>query len=204
MADQPTQIVELGFTLHLQTDYIRCAEGMFVEDEKDRQFWRRMACRSLFGWLESVISVSRSHFVLDLFRVRHEELLKDDESKTYFMGIHLATDPYEWSLEDNGTGKKRKRKLRFIPTLKAVVRMLLFLSRVPKAEVEKQFGTDDWQRIKQAVGVRDRITHPHKHEDAFVSDDESRCLMNVAIWFLSFIKSLDFSGTSENYSNEAD
>jgi hypothetical protein len=82
--------------------------------------------------------------------------------------------------------------------------MLSFLSRIPTDEVEKQFGTDDWRKVKHAVAVRDRITHPKAHEDAFVSDDDSRCLIDVAIWFLSFIESIDFTGIMGDYTNDAE
>jgi hypothetical protein len=95
MSDQPKETVEIGFTLHLQDDFHRCTHFMFEGEEKDRQFWRRMTCRALFGWLESVLAVCRNHFAIDMFRERHKELFQENESKTYFMSIHLATEPHE-------------------------------------------------------------------------------------------------------------
>src|SRR4051812_15189022 len=125
--DQPRKTVELGFTLRLQDDILRCVPHLMAEDEEERQFWRRTVCRAVFGSMEAFLNVNRTYFILDMIRDR-KHLMQTEEFKTYFVDIFGATESHQWELTENGRGKLRKRKQSFLPRLKAVVRMLMFLS----------------------------------------------------------------------------
>jgi hypothetical protein len=172
----PGKGIELGFTLRLLDDFGKSCEGM---NGPDAQFWRRNAVRSLFGFLEAWMSVSRNHMVPDILRSHGDQLLKTDEDRAYISGLLAATDSHEWLLNDKGEGERHKRKLKFLPLLKASFRLILFVGGVSKDGLAQIFSSSDWQKLREAVKVRDRLMHPHVHDDIFVTDEEVMCIQAV-------------------------
>jgi hypothetical protein len=199
--DQPEQVIEIGFTHHLLEDFGKCCEGLFGPEA---QFWRRAAFRSLFGFLEAWMSVNRNHFIPEMIREHGVRLLNAPEDREYVGRLLAATDPVAWTLTHKGEGAPLKRKLKFIPLLKANVRLARFVSGVPRAEVEGQFGQAVWGEVSKAVKVRDRLTHPHVHEDVLVGDEDVRCLQAVNDLMFKLLASLTFPKTPARYNDSSE
>jgi hypothetical protein len=199
--EQQENVVELGFTFRLLDDFGKCCPHLYGPDD---QFWRRTAFRSLFGFFEAWTSVMSNHLVPDALREHGDTLIKTDADRQYVYALLKATQPGEWTLTDQGEGKLRPRKLGFLPLLKATVRMSLFIRGVPKGEADKQFSHAIWGQISRAVKVRDRITHPHVHEDVYVSDDDVACLKAVSGWLSSFIATVKFPATPARYADDSE
>jgi hypothetical protein len=174
---QPERLIEIGFTNELLDDFNRARRGM---SGPEAQFWRRVAYRSLFGFLEAWMSVNRDHFIPDILQDHRDRLVKTPEDQRSVGSLLAATDPEEWGLTDQGLGEPKKRKLRFLPQLKANVRLAMFVSGVPREEVERQLRQGALTQVGKAVKVRDRITHPHAHEDIIVGDEDVRSLHALA------------------------
>jgi hypothetical protein len=196
--DEKGPVIELGFTFHLLDDFKKCCGNL---QGPDAQFWRRMAFRSLFGFLEAWMSINRQYFVPDMLRDHHERLLKTEEERAYVGTLLASTDPIEWMLNDNGLGYSRRRKLRFLPLLKAVVRLLHFVDGKTKAEADRHLGLACWSDIRRAIKIRDRITHPHVHEDVLIGDDDVRCLLTVSSWLTDFQRSIRLPDAPARYND---
>ena len=177
--DQSKNLIEVGFTFDLLADYQRARSQL---DGPDGQFWRRTAFRSAFAFLEAWMSVNRDHMIPDAIRVRGDSFLKTEEDRQYFEGLLAATDPVEWTLTDKGTGKRVERKTAFLPLLKAIIRLAFCVNGAQREEVDRLFGCAEWEKLRSAVRVRDRLTHPHEHADLTVSDDDVSCLLGFADW----------------------
>lgn len=197
--EQPGQVIELGFTMRLMDDFKRSCEGMYGPDA---QFWRRSAVRSLFGFLEAWMSVTRNHMVPDVLRAHGDRLLKTDEDRAYIDGLLAATDPYEWILNEKGESERQKQKLRFLPLLKANFRMILFVGGVTRDELAPCFGSSEWQKLREAVKVRDRLMHPHVNDDVFVTDEEVKCILSVTDLMCSMWSRLKLPDIPEVYNDE--
>src|SRR5262245_58274147 len=121
------EVVDLGFTSDLQTDFARCAEGLKdAADENSRQYWCRMGFRAYFGFLEAWMSVNRRHLVPDLLEAKSGTLTQDQE-RDLALAL-MATDESEIRLKENGKGMVSERKVAFLPFMKAIIRLLYGLS----------------------------------------------------------------------------
>jgi hypothetical protein len=176
------ETIELGFTLRLLEDVGKCIPHWHGEDA---QFWRRAAYRGLFGFLEAWMAVARNHYVPDMIRERGDSLLPDDETKRYVGGLLVATDYHETVLNDKGEFDIKKRKHRFKPFVKAVMRLFLIVGGKAKDEIDAVFTQPGWHSLVEAVKVRDRLTHPHEHSDVFVADNDLKHLDVVLQWLIN-------------------
>jgi hypothetical protein len=195
------EVIELGFTFHLLDDLMRCIPHVHGPE---KQFWRRTAFRSLFGFLEAWMSVNRTHMVPDALREFGDLLLKTEEDRDYVAGLLGATSSFEWTLADNGSAEWNKRKLRFLPCLKANVRLGLFISGVSREETSRRLGQTLWQDLKHAVKVRDRITHPHEHNDVLVTDDDIQALTRIVAGWQEIITAIKYPSSAEKYDDGSD
>ena len=166
--DEPRELIKIGFQIELFQDFAACYRR--VDDEEDPQFWRRMAVRSFFGYIESWMAVSRNFFIEDILNKDAHDFAIPEDEKGYVDALLKATSSHEWTLQENGTGKRTVRKLRLLPTFKANLRLAWVVSGVRKNEADEHFKLPVWKKIQEVIRLRDRLTHPQKHEDITVSD----------------------------------
>lgn len=178
-----SQVIELDFTISLLKDIEKCIPNFHKEDG---QFWRRTAFRGMFGFLEAWMSVNRRYFVPDMLRDHLKEILTECVTGEYISGLLASTALEEYLLNEKGEFDTKKRKLRFVPCLKANIRLYFIVNRKTKEEINSFFQKPEWAMVLQALKVRDRLTHPQYNGDIIVSDED---LQNFAA-AVRFVKSL--------------
>jgi hypothetical protein len=62
-------------------------------------------------------------------------------------------------------------QIRFI-TLRAMIRLICKQARLIVPDLNIRFDHDGWQKLKQAIALRNRITHPKSASDLIVSDHD--------------------------------
>ena len=168
--------INLTFTFRLQEDHQRCADELLKCEAKDRPFWRRTAYRTQFEFLEAWMSVNRLHLVPAMV---HERL-----------GLIAAEEKEVVERLLNKT--EAKTKTPFLDTLKANVRLCLLLSGFSKAAVDQFVGRQEWDAVRLAARVRDRIAHPHTDADYEVTDTETLYLSTISAWFVEFFSLIQY------------
>jgi hypothetical protein len=136
-------------------------------------FIKRTYTRAFFALVEGVIfqlkvialAANKETNVFDPFEV---ELLQEKE-------VYLA---------DNGIAKRRKAKLRLLPNLifsiNSAAKSLKLDFSLHKEHLNQEQG---WAAMKDAVEIRDRITHPKHKECLSITDNDIYILGQANAWF---------------------
>lgn len=177
---KPDQL-HTSFHIILVTDILTAWER--CEQDKNNKVYKREFIRTScvgvegFSWLykEYIKSIAK-----DLNILNSVEL--------------LAFDQKNYTISDNGT---LRDKDNYIPTLS----MFRFVSKVaheiaPHLEID--FNVEGWGKIKTAVKIRNRITHPKNIEDFDISNDDIQNVWDGVLWIISVIENAMIF-TSEKY-----
>jgi hypothetical protein len=141
----------------------------------DSQFYRRGYVRALFAYLEGFTYWIRQNAItIDKIILKKGESI--DWDRHTLLGEEIP------SIADNGKIQKRKQKASFKGRFAFSVRAY--------AEIvgctEDIFGPG-WERLLEAVKLRDRLTHPTQSADIIVSDENIRACIDGYHWFASLI-----------------
>ena len=147
-----------------------------ILDSNDSQFSRRMYLRSLFALIEG-----------NSFRLRQMALaahkhrgkcLSDDEV--------IVLKEKEINVTENGKLKVRTKHLEFIANVRFSQNCFL------KAIGGKQpdYSDNGWALLKNAVKIRNRITHPRSEEDLIITDDELVLIDKAKEWYSNNVQYL--------------
>lgn len=140
-----------------------------LEDDKDNQFLRRTAVKTSFSYIECVPYVLKYYLRRRLHRISYE---LNDKEKT----LLYEFDDYKITLLDN-----------FKNTFKLAKKML------SKNDFDLNTSGNEFKSLQKSIHVRDRTTHPKKHRDIIISDEEIYNLL-VAVEYVenTFIEFLKF------------
>jgi hypothetical protein len=134
----------------------------------DSQAARRDLVRTLFAAIEGVSWMFKEH-VADALR-QMDSLSPEEE-------IALSEDFH--FVNDNGKITTQRRHLSTPATIKLAAR----LAKRADPNLNIDLGSEGWSKLRDAVSVRNRITHPKRPADMSLGDDEvSSCL--VAFYWL--------------------
>jgi len=129
---------------------------------------RRLFVRSVFAFIEAAV-----------FRIKTGALLWDISTLSPNEIALIKEEDYE--LDDTGAIKTRKARLKFFGNFR-----FAFAVGAKAAGVNYQLdvGGDGWRSLRDAVPVRDRLTHPKRATDLVVTDAEVRNVMAAFMWVM--------------------
>ncbi|MFZ3078761.1 MAG: hypothetical protein WA109_03670 [Bellilinea sp.] len=135
----------------------------------DSQFWRRTFYRSSFAYLEGQTYALRQLFLFyDWWTVDqdYEDKIRNKKRVQNKDGSENVVFAY----------------LPFVQNIK-----LLFKAFAIASDIDPLISDNDkaWELLSKAVNVRNRIVHPKKSVDLFISDNEIQLIMYVGGWLLS-------------------
>jgi hypothetical protein len=132
------------------------------------QVERRLLVRSVFSFIEALI-----------YRLKVGTLIEGPGKLSAGEVALVKEEDYE--LDDSGTVKIRRARLRFLSNFR-------FAFKVAAKASEVDFDVDvsggEWQALRDALSVRDRLMHPKLAADLMVTDDEVRNAMKAYHWTL--------------------
>ncbi len=88
-----------------------------------------------------------------------------------------------YTISDSG---KLREQLRFVP----MTVMLRFVTRIAEAECGEQlidFSSADWTNFNQAIGTRNRITHPKAVQDLTLSEADIAVVQAALLWLFGVV-----------------
>ena len=143
-------------------------------EENDSQFTRRMYLRSLFAFIEG-----------NSFRIRQMALAAHNQRAQCFSNEEIVMlEEKDLGIKDNGDLKIRTKYIDFATNI-----------RFSQNSYIKAFGGDQpdytdngWAQLKQALELRNRITHPRSEEDLNISDDELNVIHEAKEWYSSNVQ----------------
>ncbi|OEU64732.1 MAG: hypothetical protein BA863_07580 [Desulfovibrio sp. S3730MH75] len=139
-----------------------------ILDSNDTQLWRRVYYRTFFSYLDGfVYSLGQMFLFFDWFVV-------DDETEIKIRNKRIIK-------------KKDNSKIladRFIPINKRL--KLVFDSIAKAADTDPIIPSSSsfWTELSITSDVRNRIVHPKKSEDLFISDNEIELIHKVGMAFM--------------------
>ena len=154
-------------------DDVEKAHALLKDD--DSQFHRRGYVRTLFAYLEGVTYWMRQN-AIDIDKIILKRGGSIDWDRHTLLGEEVPT------IADNGKIQRRRQKASFKGRFAFSVRAY--------AEIvccsEDIFGPG-WQRLLEAVELRDRLMHPKQSADIIVSDEDISACSNGYRWFANLM-----------------
>jgi hypothetical protein len=139
--------------------------------ENDSPFWRRTLVRSLFACIEGMSY--RMKYVALIMARNHSVRLSPAERAL------MKEESYD--LNDKGEAAISKSKLR---TADNLLFSLKIAARACKTPFEIDKGGEGWGSFKDALKIRDRITHPKNSQDLLISDEELNIVWKTINWYV--------------------
>ncbi|MFA9480471.1 hypothetical protein ACERK3_19565 [Phycisphaerales bacterium AB-hyl4] len=152
-----------------------------LHEDRTSSFNRRMFVRAIFAGAEGITHLLKTWSLG----------FANENPGQYTIGeIALLR---EESYELDRTGTKVKSRSKFVPTAKnfrfAVVSFMKF-----DPDFKFDSGGQGWESFKEALAIRNRITHPKKVSDLQIDDDELDTCIDAHQWLIhsSFACLIDY------------
>ena len=138
-------------------------------NNRDSQQVRREFIRTLFAAIEGYIWLYRQQ-VIDI--AKSMEALTTEEE--------IALSEMDYRVSDKG---KIVRQARFLPMLSAF-RLTTKIATRLNPHLAIDFDTGDWDRLRGAIAVRNRITHPKHESDLDIGDEDLTLAQGAFFWII--------------------
>ncbi len=145
-----------------------------IAEHNLNQFWRRTIVRTIFALVEG-ISHQYKKVALQISEITQVEF--SDAEITLLKEL-------SYSLNARGEADTSKAKLRTVDNMLFSIKMFA-KSCSQNFDIDK--SGNDWQCFKNALKIRDRITHPKNIADLEITDDEMPTILNAGAWFTLII-----------------
>lgn len=134
---------------------------------------RRDVVRASLAAIEGVTWVAREHV---------RKVLAELEQLTPV--ADLAMRELSYSVSERG---QPIEQVRGLPLLTAV-RLVVWQARIICPEISVEFSAAGWSDLRQAVNIRNRITHPKPDQDFAISDDDLAVVGSGMSWLLATVE----------------
>jgi hypothetical protein len=136
------------------------------------QFERRMYVRAVFAAIEG-----------EIFLLKQAALLYDGIFNTPFTPaekMFLLEETFD--LNDKGEPIKFKAKISLKKNIRFAFRAF---AHATGTDIKLKVDDAGWLSFQEAIKIRDRLVHPKKGDELFVSDAETETIVNCWGWFIS-------------------
>jgi hypothetical protein len=156
--------------LNVLYEDVDLAERMWKQ--QDSQFWRRTFIRSVFALIEG-FTYCLKQVALEASKKFGIELSKSEIAL-------LLEESYEVS--DKGQAETKPDFIQLPRNIKFAFNMY---SRAYGLNYTLKIDDNGWLSFKEALKVRNRLTHPKSTGDVLVSDQDMLYAESAAMWFVS-------------------
>jgi len=153
----------------LREDMLDC--GRLIQGEHKTDSASRSFVRCVFALIEGTV-----------FNLKQTALTLHRHGKGKFSQAELAMlEDISYELNDKGEAKEQ---VKFLPLTKNI--RFAFSAATRAFQVEFELLVDDagWSTFRDALVIRNRITHPKCIDDLRLSDDEIQIVTDAGTWFL--------------------
>jgi hypothetical protein len=144
-------------------------------DESDSQATRRDMIRTMFVAVEGLVWEYRNHV---------RSIADDIHPIPPVTAMALAELTY--SVTENGDVKEQTRFIS-IPTM---IRLTTRLAEEFSPELKVDFGGTGWSAFREAIAIRNRVTHPKKYADLELSIEDVRKSQLGFMWLFRTVRTV--------------
>lgn len=159
-----------AFMALLTEDVIAARERLTVSHT---QTARRDVVRASLAAIEGMIWVAREHVRTVLVSLEQLTPIAD-----------LAMRELSYTVSDRG---QPIEQVRAVPLLTAV-RLVVWQARIISPEISVEFSAAGWSNLRDAVNIRNRITHPKPDQDLSISDDDLAVVGSGMSWLVATVE----------------
>jgi hypothetical protein len=173
---QMNQFVDdLGQMLSLLFDDVKqCKVQLETEDS---QFGRRVYVRTVFALIEGLT-----------FQMKQIVLKMHDELNLGYPTAELALLKEEaYELNDKGEAYVQSKFLQLPKNVRFAFKVF---ARTFEVDYQLDVGSDVWASFKDAIEIRNRLTHPKLVNDLHVSDEQMVIVRRVEKWYAVSVHTL--------------
>lgn len=134
---------------------------------------RRDVVRASLAAIEGMTWVAREHVRSVLAALEQLTSVADLAMRELSYAVSERGEPIE--------------QVRGLPLLTAV-RLLVWQARIISPEISVEFSAAGWSDLRQAVNIRNRITHPKPDHDLAISDDDLAVVASGMSWLLATVE----------------
>lgn len=101
--------------------------------------------------------------------------------------LGVATPQMEMAFAEASISVTAKGEIVEHPRYISLTAMILLVTKTAQSfcpDLQVDFGDAGWQKLKNAISARNRITHPKRYEDLVLSDAEIEAAKIGFFWFL--------------------
>lgn len=135
-----------------------------IWQQRGDELSHRLYVRTVFSAVEGIIQVMKAGALL--FDELNEPRLLSPED----IALLNEIDP---QISGSGQIQIKKKKISLLPNFEYAI---YTYARVRRMNVVLDKGGEGWTALREAIGVRDRLTHPHKVADLEVGLDELKTI----------------------------
>ena len=149
-----------------------CIDALREAVEKNSDFHSRSFARNLFALVEGTVYLWKQVILQQstLFEIALEE------------GEEAILSEKTASLKSDGSLRIESSKISTLANIKYTLKKANeFFGASPGAD----FSHHGWERLQEAIRVRDRMMHPKSTEGLTVSEDDLQCCREGLEWFLN-------------------
>jgi hypothetical protein len=102
-------------------------------------------------------------------------------------GLDVATPQMEMAFAEASVTVTAKGEILEQPRYISLTAMILLVTKTAQSfcpDLNVDFGDAGWQKLKNAIAARNRITHPKRYEDLVLSDADIEAAKTGFFWFL--------------------
>jgi hypothetical protein len=166
--DERTRVAT--FMALLIEDVIAARERLTVSHT---QTARRDVVRASLAAIEGMIWVAREHVREVLISLEQLSPIAD-----------LAMQELSYTISDRGEPTEQVRGLPLLTT----VRLVVWQAGIISPEISVDFSAAGWSNLRQAVGIRNRITHPKPDQGLSISDDDLAVVGSGMSWLVATVE----------------
>lgn len=152
------------FVRTLVMDVSACLER---ERTQPSQQNRRDLIRTIFAAIEGLVWEYRLHIT---GVARELEVLSKDEE--------FALSEVTFQISDTG---KIGKQARFVP-LTSMFRLVTRIAKSLDPDLEIRFDSGGWERFREAVAIRNRVTHPKRQADLVIESQDVAVCLGAFYW----------------------
>jgi hypothetical protein len=139
----------------------------------DTQTARRDVVRASLAAIEGVTWVAREHVRTALAELEQLTPIAD-----------MAMRELSYGVSDRGEPVAQVRGLPLLTT----IRLVVWQARIISPEIGVQFSAKGWADLRQAVEIRNRITHPKPDQSLAISDGDLAVVGSGMSWLLATVE----------------
>ena len=158
----------------MECEHKKCLELMMSEKESEEI--RRLAIRSIFSIVEGMC-----------YRMKLTAFLIGRLREMEFTRAEIAMINEEAYFINNGKAEIKPYFPNFIDNLRFSFKIL---SRVLGVDFSLNVGGSNFREFKEAIKIRNRITHPKGTKDLIISKDDLSKVTNAHDWFVANLRKL--------------